>query len=961
MIRELKNNSNQTNEYLENSIQKQIDYALQLISRRIVSFFIFGLFIWLTSPEVSAQSAQRQVMLLPSLDSIRSTNEELLDLTLKLVNDQDSVLKGFVKIDIPTSLQLISKNNIPVELGPGDSTFISIKIFVTKYTVSGKEHLIRFLLSDPENNLLASANSVLQVSVKRNVNMFALLSNILLDPGSDSIRVPIRIINAGNTAQKLTIISRYPSIFENDAFHATTQLELAPSRDTLITFTKAISRKMFDSEGFDVTFSGLYDNGNIFGMAYIKVQSARNERVYRDPMLSDTYNLNSITVSAQNMYSQNESYHLTGRGSLELPSGMLGYNLDMTSWRNSYSPAMARNTYVNFHNEKFGITAGNINKSMDINFSGRGMSLMLNDTTTHDSYEVGYVDANSNLFGSNNNLFFPSGNAAWGAYTHTSKDVQFSSSALYEVNPLLNSRSAILGNSLMFNRIKGMRILALLNAGHVTEYDGSRVKPGVASGLNINGTFKNLLVNSQNYYSSGYYPGLRKGALSFNERVTYLKDNSNIWGGVDYNLYQPKSLSGIQYIDPVFSTLRVEAGISGSVFKNLNVSLSPVYTSETNNSYQFEGLAQAVHSLESWNLNNTFNYAISNKQYLSINTETGIYQSTFDADNKFHFRANINYRNGTFNLSSTIQKGTFFLGEAASNFIRDLESPMLVNIVPSIQKSLFRNKLRTELGLAFVNSSFFGSSLYLTGRAELDVMPKTSFYTAINHNRYNHYNLSILEMGITQKLNVAKIDPKQGNAEIFVYHDQNQNNTFDEGDTKADGQLVYINQAAFIANASGLVEYKRLPFGDYKITVSNKDGWYAPEMRIVHNEKKTRIDLSLKQTGTLKGKVSYIINEFSYEINRNLQGLTVVAIDERNVRYITKTNDEGEYVFFLPIGSYALSIDKADLSPEVEQVKIPNRMVLDPQVTRIVNIDLEVKARQIETKKFISPNSPRKK
>lgn len=941
---------------MENRIQGYITFAEKFISRYLILLALS------VSSGLYAQDSQGQILFRPSSDSVSSSNEELLDFTLKIVNRQKIPLNGIVKIDIPTSLELVSKNNVPVGLRPGDSTFVSVKIFVTKYTVSGKEHLIRFLLSDRENNILASANSKLQVSVKRNVNMFALVSNILLDPASDSIKVPIRITNPGNTAQKVTIINRYPSVFEDNAFHTSTQFVIAPSADTLITFTKEVVRKMLDSEGFDVTFSGLYENGDIFGMAYIRVQSARNERAYRDPSLSDTYNLNSITFSAQNMFSQNESYHLAGRGNLTLPSGMLGYNLDFTSWRNSYSPAMARNTYVSFRNEKFGIMAGNINKSMDINLSGRGMSVSLNDTSSDDSYEVGFIDANSNLLGNNSNLFFPSGNAGWGTYTHTSRDWQLSTSVLYEVNPLLNSRNAILGNSFMFNRIKGLRILASLSGGHITEYDkGSRVRPGMASGLNINGTFKNFLVSSQNYYSSGYYPGLRRGALSFNERVTFLGKNSNVWAGVDYNHYGPKTLSDFQTTDPVFSTLRAEAGISGMLFRKLNVSLAPVYTQETNNSYQFQGLPQAVHSLESWNVNNTFNYAISNKQYLSVNTETGIYQSTFDTEKRFHFRSNLNYRNGAFNLSSTVQKGTFYLGEAASNFIREQESPLLINIVPSIQKSLFRNKLRTEAGLAYINSSFFGSSIYLTGRAELDVMPKTSFYSAINHNRYSNYNLSILEMGITQKLNVPKIDPKQGNAEIFVYHDQNQNDIFDEGDTKADGQLLYINQAAFITNSAGLIEYKKLPFGDYRIAVSNKGGWYAPEMRVLLNEKKLRVELPLKQTGTLRGRINYIVNEFSYEINRNLQGITVIATDEKNIRHITKTNSEGDYTFYLPVGSYSLSIDNTDLPPEVDMVKTDGRIMLDPRTPKVVDIKLEVKTRKIETKKFTSPNPPRRK
>lgn len=893
----------------------------------------------------------------PSVTAVSASNEDLIDLVVKIVNKRNTKLEGLVDVNIPTSLNLISKNKIPVSLSPGDSTFVPIKIFVTKRAASDKDHLIRFLLAGPGNSILATSETKLRVYIKRNVNMFSLVTNILLDPASDSIKIPIRVINPGNTAQKITLINRYPSIFQDNAFHTTTQFIIKPSADTIITFSKPITRKMLASEGFDVTFTGLYDNGDIFGMAYIKVQSARNERAFRDESLSDSYNLNSITVSSQSMFSQNQSYLMTGRGNLELPKGMLGYNLDLTTWKNSYSPPMARNTFVSYTNQVFGVTAGNINKNLDLNLSGRGGFLMLNDTAANDTYEVGYIDGNSNLIGNRQNTFFPVGNAGWGTFTHTAKNWELGTSAIYEVNPILNSRSAILANNFTLTKFKGFRTSASLSAGHTTEYEnGSKTEPSYAGGVIINGGLNKFLFNSQNYFSSGYYPGIRRGALSFNERITWLREASNIWAGYDYNHYAPKTLSTFQLFLPVFSTVRAEIGMSGTIFKKLNVSVAPLYTKETNNAFKFQSSSEEQHSMEAWNVNNSFNYPLSSKQYLSVNTETGLYSSTFDPLKRFHFRSNLNYRSGLFNLSSTVQMGTFYIGEAANNFLRDVKSPRLINIIPSFQKSFFRNKLRTETGLAYINSSAFGNNFYLTGRAEYDFTPKTAIYSSINHNRYGDYNLSILEMGITQKLTLPKVGADISDLEVFVFQDTNQNNIFDEGDKKANGHLLYINNVAFITSPEGLVEYKKLPYENYRISLTNTKGWYASDQNIKLDQKKERLEIALKRTGTLKGALSFSFNEFSYEINRNLQGITVIAIDENKLKYITKTNSEGQYVFYLPVGKYTISVDSSNLPTEVEVEKKPDAFLLNPENPQTINIKLLVKARKIETKKFTSPN-----
>ncbi|HQS52916.1 MAG TPA: hypothetical protein PLN99_13570, partial [Daejeonella sp.] len=474
---------------------------------------------------------------------------------------------------------------------------------------------------------------------------------------------------------------------------------------------------------------------------------------------------------------------------------------------------------------------------------------------------------------------------------HRRENSEFSTNVIYEVSPIQNSKSAILGNSYTLLKFKGLRIVANLNAGHTQQRDSmSLVKPSFASGLNITGTIKKIVINSSNYFSSGYYPGMRRGALSFNERITFMRERSNIWAGFDYNYYAPKTFSTFRLFMPKFSTLRAEIGMSGTIFKKMIASVSPLYFQESNNAFRLPGSTKEVHTLSYWNINSSFNYPISSNQFLSLNAESGYFSTSFNEQLRFHFRSNLNYKRGIFNLSSTLQFGTFYIGEAVNNFLRSQDSPRIFSVIPTVRKNFYRDKLRMEAGLALMNNSSYGSSSFLTGRAEYDILPKSSTYTSINHNRFSNYQFSLLEVGITQKLSLPKAGAINSDLEVVVYKDMNQNNIFDEGDTRAEGHLLYINDVAFITDASGSVVYKKLPHESYRISMSNIKGWYAPDQYINLDKKKHKLEIPLKRTGTLKGNLVYSFDQFSYEINRNLQGITVVATDENNLKYVTKTN-----------------------------------------------------------------------
>jgi hypothetical protein len=884
--------------------------------------------------------------------AVTVANEELVDLVLKVTNTSSLAIEAIAAINVPANIELVSKPEILFVINPNDSMFIAVKIFVAKKAQSGKTHSIDFLLHDTKGTVIARTATQVRVNINRNVNLFSMVSNILLDNTTDSLIIPVRISNAGNTVQKITVVTSIPAAVQDQAFHTSRQIILQPSTDTLISFAKAVTRKMMSSDGFNVTVTGLYENSDVLGMAYIHVQSARSNRNYRDVQGGDDFNDNTITLSSQSMFAPTQSYMLRGRGTADIGGGRLGYNLDLTAWKSGYAPALLQNTWIDYQKNNMGIRAGNINKMLDLNLYGRGASVYISDTANGNRYEAGYIDGNNNLLG-NGSYLFPTGNAGWGTFTHATKQWQYSSFAVYQNNPAMNSRDAIFGNSLNINSAKNIHYSFSANGGYTADYTNpDSHKFGLALSAAATGTIGSISFNSNNYFSSGYYPGIQRGALNFSERITWTRPSSSLWVNVDYYSYKPETLSAAQYFLPSFGMLRAEAGMAGKIQK-LNFSIAPVHTRETSNAYQF-GATNAVHSLDAWNVNTTLNYLISTNQYVSFNAEAGTYASSFDPRQRFHLRSNALYKKGIFSLNTTVQLGTFYMGEAANNFVSKTASTYTINIIPSIQQNFFRNRMRTEASIAYQNSGYAGSSWYIAARVEYDMTSKMAAYTSINHNRYAGFGYSILEMGITRKLALPKAGDKTNSLELFVYKDINRNGVYDAGDSTASGYLLYINNDIFISSPDGDVIYKNLPIENYRLTMPVNNGWYAPE-RTVRLDKKMRIEIPLQRTGTLKGLVTYTKTEFSYEIGNDRSGILITATDNSNHVYKTKTGMDGRYIFYIPVGTYTVTIDRTSLPAEIEPVNDNQRIQVEAASTGTLNFEMKVKSKKIEIKKFVSP------
>lgn len=184
----------------------------------------------------------------------------------------------------------------------------------------------------------------------------------------------------------------------------------------------------------------------------------------------------------------------------------------------------------------------------------------------------------------------------------------------------------------------------------------------------------------------------------------------------------------------------------------------------------------------------------------------------------------------------------------------------------------------------------------------------------------------------------------------------NENGIYDPEDSAAVNAYVTINNMIFIAGADGTVKYKKVPAGFYRISVSPLQGWFGQEKLIPSLTRDMRIEIPMQKTGVIKGSISYVFNQFSYENQKNKEGVLISAVNSRGTRFTAMTNEDGQFVFYLPAGEYDIDLRKENMPEEVESMNNYKQVPISPQEVFLANFVLKVKERKVETKKFTSPS-----
>ncbi|NLZ80026.1 MAG: carboxypeptidase regulatory-like domain-containing protein, partial [Gammaproteobacteria bacterium] len=703
-----------------------------------------------------------------------------------------------------------------------------------------------------------------------------------------------------------------------------------------------------------------YSNGELINNVRIGVQNVSGSRTFTDPSMGDpfsSYSNNSIELSGRNLFSQNEALQLNAKGEYELFDGMLDFNLNGYYYTQGNTRPQVTNTYIDFKKNNKGIRIGNISESLEKYVNGRGVKTYFEDREKGAYFEVGWADKTYNLLGDQ----YRADSGGYTAYVKTMlstrKEGEYEGSILYDQTPYENSESVVAMNEYNFEVMKDVRVGFELGAGvtRLLKADESPIEPSVAMGFKLSGKFGKYNINSSNFLSTGYYPGVRRGVVQLNQRISRPVGKVGMWVGYSLYRYNPSQLEERNsFYSHSRGNSRFELGTNFSFARNTRMSITAKQQTDEGVIGYSNQADQETSKMHSLGLTESINWRSRNGEHsVGLSAENGFTKIPFVDGEQFQLRVNANWNYRIFTLNSYYQQGDFTIYEAYRNALNK-EDNYRFNVSGGVRKEFFGKRLKTDLNVNYNRDSYSGSNWTYSGRVDYALTPQFSCFVnayaySYSSSSYSSFNTNV-QAGVRYNLPTTRQASvgKKGDMKLFLYYDNNVNGVYDEGDTPAEGRIVSIGGVSFISNRKGEVVYKKVPYNDYALKIPSQD-WYAvAPASITIGERRTTLEIPLQRTGKVTGKLFYKYDaRMSEEFAEKYGGLRMwaTATDGRKIEALTNAN--GEFTLFLPVGEYEISVDANSLTKNVYTDFEPQTVkVVADETTEIPAIELKIQQRK---------------
>lgn len=913
-----------------------------------------------------AQVRSAQVTI--STDSVKQVeNGSIAAFTLKIENLEPSPFQGYIKINEIHGVSIVGRDRIPVQLSAQSSIYYPLRISISELVSAGSTS-VAIQLVDQKQKLVTAFESNLYIQSISKVRLLHHGSTQLMKQIGDSVEVAALIRNEGNNREEVNITASFPNLMGGNIIKHKT-ISLPAFQDTVVSFKRIITKELLEVNHYTVNIAALYANGDLINNIMVPIQNAAGARTYRDPLQQgfsyNSFSPNSISVSGRNLFTGNEAVQINGRGTFNVAGGSLAFNMDSYIYtRNNLDP-LVTDTYFNYERKNTGIVLGSLSESLETFINGRGVKLYHRNENETQSIEIGIADKSYNLLGSQGQLVGDRGYTVFAnAYfnNHANKK-KYQGSVIYDRSDLHTTESLILMNDYAFQFKNELAAAVQVGGGLTRTMDGnSNYEPSLALGAKLNGSLGEYNITSNNFYSSGYYPGTRRGLAQFNERISRRFNKATIWFSYNYYNHDPNYLKRYFLFNSESTSNSLEAGTSIAISNNFNMSITGKHQLDQAYVNSYIGTAESQQKLKSWRLAESFSWKTKNEQHMfNFSSENGFGQLTNSGERQLQVRASFLWNYRTFTLNAYYQRGSFSVREAVyMNNDRDVSR---LNISPTFYKSFLNNRLKTSLSVNFNRDSYVGDNWSFSTDNSYAFSKRFSGF--LNVHVYDYKNTfyrssSFVNMhtGISYKLPAANHQKpgKRGNIELFLFFDKNTNGVFDEGDIPASDRIVKIGAITFISLADGSVVYKKVPHGAYTIEVPSSD-WYAniPE-EIYLNTKNYRLDIPLQETGRVAGEFVYNYDErLSEEVNSQLGGLRVWLLNDEGNRISALSNTLGQFTVFAPLGEYVIQVDEDSLPDNVFTEFTPQKINIEKgEASSVPTIELKVKQKKVEVKRFSS-------
>lgn len=705
----------------------------------------------------------------------------------------------------------------------------------------------------------------------------------------------------------------------------------------------------------------VYDIGKdkLIANSNIPIHTLTSNRQILDNNLFNS-NKNFIEVAYNRLNKYNDIYRLKGNIQQQiLPNVSMEFNT-VTDFLSQYQNVNIYDTRLVLRSKKIFTELGNIYGSdYDFNMNGKGVKIGYN-INEKNSIEILGISNDYMLYNSFNKTvdLGKSFGGKYLRYTKTGRPAQVN--YLYSTNPLLNTQTNLSSFSTSFKidsistlKIEGGASSEVSLISNATSRSFNNL--GVAGGIFYEMSGKKVLLFSNNYFSSPYYAGLRRGILSLDETFTYrITQQKNFLFRYSGLLNTPKYPNSMIFVpnqigiyDSKFVNHLIETGFNNYNY-GFSYSILPNYTyQKINNSY-----LNAHYKAFRMKFDISKNFS---KHYINFIADGGISFINTDKKPFYAVRFLMNYRLGMLNLNALADINPISAYDLVNTSTKNFRN---YSLNTSYNYFTRNERLRGTIsgGISHVNN-YKGFNQFVNNQLEYRISKDwyatgNLFMTRYNsqnlHNANSYQNVQF-QIGI-KKLFGTSSSPNASKASFRVFEDQNQNGILDKNEKTLENVIINLNEYMAITDNKGFVKFANLPRKEYIIT-AKKNG---QALHLLSDNKITisgnkKYELPVVKVNKISGKMVEIKKKYNVE-QTDISGINIYA-ENLSTNQITSTVTDwsGAFILNLREGKYRIYIqnNRYEIVNNSQVIIVKN---IEPTKEIIFNyINKEVK---IRVKKF---------
>ena len=889
---------------------------------------------------------------------------QIISNVLKIINHADIPLNFSVDAIFPGGWKRIDSKNQIHTAKPKDTVFIPIIILPTKLVNGNTEIIVNTFIIDEDgqqigNNfftLTTTKKVAWSIDIKNNTNLY--FKN---DENTKDFNFSIN--NIGNYNQDIFVSYTIP---RKDLILTDTLLK--PLIEPNKTFTllpgekkeikhKAIASSLNKRNENRISINNFLPLTNTQRIARTLIVNTSEPKIRKTDLqrktkinfikLPNEIEANSfgypnlpliVDLTAQNILDNRSFLSLNLQGFKQLnPEASLVYFTQLNYSNSFFSNNVFKNApwYVGYFDDKKSIEIGQVNGDLiGASSSGKGIKLGYQFNEKH---SAGGFYVNSNGFFSSENSIISYG--GWYKFKYN-ESIRLRASAGRSSNNFTErvNNSIILQPSVNFLNSHSISFISGFNNLQFKVNDISQSTNGYLIGTNYSSiTFKKKLRSNINVrYNDKYFSNGSSERINISQRFNY--QLSKDWIAIATNNFQKSNIFNRNTDTFLYTQENFFSNVSFSK-KTLKGSYQPgvffEYRNFPNNSFVLRGL--------------NFRYSLYNfeKNLLtSLFTRAGYAKpkNVIDSEEYFSLEMSGLFRYQTWSLTGRYNLGTFSSISSQQNQ-NNFSTPQSLRLsiqnqylFPSRQFVLESNLIYSynnifknhSLGI-FPQLFYFSDSGWRFGLSA-NYMFTTSDFSSVYDTTNIGQNSNQLPVGPTVNSNlnlnfslrkefgvpIPFTNKTAASAKFVSFLDINGNNIKDKDEVSVQNIVVKLNKHEVITNFEGEASIKNLQQGNYKLEIlplEELNGWFS----------NTKDSIFINEDGInyipfVRGIKVYgdiIIDRQKIAVTDDkkldLSRIKISAIKGDKI-YNTLTNKNGRFEFYLPFGSYTITMDEVILN-----------------------------------------------